>query len=172
MPNEIAGNLLNAIISAIVAATVAYLVYQRQTKKLDYVHVDQFYRELVQLYLENPSYANAALTSRYAEIHDEDEAWRYHCFAMYVHTFLETIYDLFLERSGKIDPLWANTFDYHLALHGEWLKENRPPFEKEYVRFALARFPKLQPAKLAAPRPRPRRPVAPVKLARASGGRR
>lgn len=170
MPNEIAGNLLNAIISAIVAGTVAYLVYQRQTKKTDYVHVDQFYRELVQLYLDNPSYANPALTARYAQIHDEDDAWRYHCFAMYVHTFLETIYDLFIDRDGKIDMLWANTFDYHLGLHGEWLKENRAPFEKAYARFALTRFAEIKQSKFTAPRPRRRPPVA--KLARAANGRR
>ena len=66
-----------------------------QKHKLEqYRHLDVAYNELLKVYFENPRFGQPDLASSYAEAFAGDERWKYHYFAMRVHTFLESIYDI------------------------------------------------------------------------------
>lgn len=121
------GKLLVAIVGGICVASY----WNRQKHKLEeYRYLDASYQALLEAYLENSQFADARRTHDYATAFPGDEGFRYHCFAMRVHTTMETIYDVF---QGKIHPEWIQIFRYHAGLHFPWLLAFQDLHEPSYV---------------------------------------
>ena len=59
------------------------------------------------------------------------DALRYHYFAMRVHTFLETIFDL---SKGNVPGEWRHIYRYHRRLHSAWLQDHPDLQESAYVK--------------------------------------
>lgn len=129
------------LIGVIVGVIITLHVMRVEVNQRYYTHIDDFYRELIKLYLIYPKFSDPKNTNHYDTVFMDEELARYEFFAMSVHTFLETIYDQMVnKKTGRIDPLWEKIFDYHAKLHLRWLTTNEPPNEPEYVAFVKERF--------------------------------
>jgi len=95
-----------------------------------YRELDLSYRQLLNLYLENPEFSDEKAISRLS-----DNA-KYHCFAMTVHSFTETLFDLYRKKIAN-HRVWGKIFCHHVKLHGRWLLRNASLQEDEYLQYIL-----------------------------------
>lgn len=138
---EILSGFAGVILGGIISFFVFKWVYSRQSATWNYNHTDSLYINTVKLYVDHPQFGDPEKTRSYVTAFKENELWQYHYFALNLHTFLETIYDLHLdERHDKIEYVWECIFDYHAKLHLEWLKNNKESNHSKYIDFVLRRF--------------------------------
>jgi hypothetical protein len=97
-------------------------------------YLDESYNEILKAYFDNSKCGQSELTAKYADAFRDVELWKYHYFAMRVHTFLESIFDL---SKGEIRDDWVHIYRHHARLHSAWLRDLRDLHEPGYVRHVL-----------------------------------
>ena len=108
--------------------------WKRANDKLQrYRYLDRLYNELLVVYSKNPAFGDEERVRAYREFPHE-ERLKYHYFAMRVHTFLESIFDL---SKGKVRAEWSRIYRHHAQLHSAWLKDYQLLHEPLYVRDVL-----------------------------------
>ena len=122
------GQFVLAVVSAFLVAGYWNRVNHRSEQ---YRYLDQTYNDILKTYLEDPEFGQKALTDDYERKFHNSKAWRYHYFAMRVHTFLESIFDL--SEDGKILDVWAHIFEHHAKLHAAWLRDHKDIQEQGYI---------------------------------------
>ena len=99
-----------------------------------YRYLDEAYYKLLCQYLENPMFGDPSRTKEYRNHFKGESAWKYHYFAMAVHSIMETIFDV---SKGKIRHDWIHIFKHHSKLHSAWLRDNRESYEDRYLERVL-----------------------------------
>ncbi len=127
--------LLVAVVSAFFVAW-----YWNSTKDHfeRYQYLDESYNAILKMYFEYPQFGKLESTDDSASAFKEPESLRYHYFAMRVHTFLETLFDLSKESKGEIPDEWLYIYRYHRRLHSAWLKDHPDLQEPAYVKQLFA----------------------------------
>ncbi len=123
---------------AIVGAIGVASYWNRVKDKLEkYQYLDASYSEILRIYFDNPRFGQPELTAKYAEAFKDTEYWKYHYFAMRVHTFLESIFDL---SKGEIPTDWVHIYRHHASLHATWLRDHQDLHESGYLKHALGQY--------------------------------
>lgn len=123
------------LVAAIGGGGVVALWWSWQNHKLGrYRYLDEAYYNLLCKYLENPGFGDPSRTAEYRNHFKGDDAWKYHYFAMTVHSIMETIFDV---SKGRIPEDWIHIFEHHSRLHSAWLGSNRESYENRYLKRVL-----------------------------------
>jgi hypothetical protein len=125
---------LQLVVAIIGGILVAWIWNERKHRLEQYRYLDQAYTDLLRRCFENPQFCDPTRTNDYVNSYKNDDATRYHYFAMTVHTIMETIFDL---SKGNIPYEWVRIFEYHTSIHSAWLKNNQDAQEPEYVKRVL-----------------------------------
>ena len=139
--DSMASAITGAFIAAVAAFLVARFTLKRDIQRRDYAHLDAMYVDILKEYLAHPQFQDVARMKDFQNAF-KDEALRYDAFAMLVHNFLESIFDLSV-TDDVIDPYWAAIFDHHAKLHLKWLLAGNRPFERAYYDFVRVRYAAL-----------------------------
>jgi hypothetical protein len=126
-------------IAKLIAATFGALgvawYWNRVKDRFDkYQYLDESYSGILRVYFENPRFDQPELTAKYAEAFIDYEHSKYHYFAMRVHTFLESVFDM---SKGKIRTDWMYIYRHHANLHATWLQDHQALHEPGYLNHAL-----------------------------------
>jgi len=125
---------LGQLIATLLAAGLVTWYWNRAKDKLErYRYLDRIYNELLVVYLKNPAFGDEERVRAYRDLPHE-ERLKYHYFAMRVHTFLESIFDV---SKGEVPEVWSRIYRHHALLHAVWLKDHRQLHEPLYVEDAL-----------------------------------
>ncbi|HEY2007747.1 MAG TPA: hypothetical protein VGH23_02070 [Rhizomicrobium sp.] len=124
------------LIATIVGAIgIAWYWSERNNKLAEYRYLDESYSKLLELYRTNPEFGDKRRTDDYARAFQGDVEFRYHYFAMTVHSVMESIFDTY---KSHIPKEWGHIFVYHTSLHLEWLRDNPGANEPRYVAHVIA----------------------------------
>jgi hypothetical protein len=124
------------LVVTIVGAIVVAWYWNREKHKLEqYRYLDETYNEILRTYLDHPEFGQPELTSKYRASFKKMNFWKYHYFAMRVHTFLETVFDL---SKGNVSNTWLHIFRHHANLHAAWLRDHSSLHEPGYVQHVLS----------------------------------
>jgi hypothetical protein len=103
----------------------------KKNRQEKYQYLDSLYNDILKLYFENPQFGEPELTANYRSAYVGEEFWRYHYFAMHIHTFLESIFDMSKSKC-KIMKAWEPIYKHHKKLHSAWLQDNKALHEEAY----------------------------------------
>ena len=133
-PIEIAIELAKLLVAIIGAIGVAWF-WNREKDRLErYQYFDKSYSDILEIYFQNPRLGRPELAARYSHVFEDDEAWRYHYFALRVHTFLESIFDL---SGGKVPVAWRHIYRHQVSLHSAWLRNHPHLHDPRYFADAI-----------------------------------
>jgi len=119
------------IVVGIVGGIIIVNIWAYKKDKLDtYAYLDKVWMELLALYREAPHFSQESLVNNYMQSFEDDEMARYHCFAMTLHTTMETIFDVY---EGSIPDAWRHIVSYQSKLHRTWLLQNSTGFRPGYL---------------------------------------
>src|SRR4249919_881227 len=104
-------------VSVVGGIVVASYWAGRSNKLAEYRYLDELYGKLLDTYRGYPEYGDQQRTDSYALAFRDDNALRYHYFAMTVHSVMETIFDVY---ETEIPEQWIHIFDYHTRMHAQW----------------------------------------------------
>jgi hypothetical protein len=119
------------IVSIVGGIGIAWYWNERSSKLAQYRYLDESYSKLLEAYLANPEFGDKLKVENYATEFRDAHALKYHCFALSVHTAMETIFDVY---GPKIPREWRHIFDYHTNLHSKWLRANPAANEPGYIK--------------------------------------
>lgn len=118
------------VLVGIVGAIWVVSYWNRKKHELEeYRYLDISYNEILKTYFENSRFGQPELVKKYAAEFKDAEKWKYHYFAMRIHTFLESIFDL---SNGEIPPEWKAIYQHHARLHATWLRDHQGLQEPGY----------------------------------------
>ncbi len=129
-PIQIGIEITKLVVTIFGAVVVAWYWNRTKDQLERYQYLDQSYSEILKAYFEHPQFGHSQSTSSYVSAFKEMEALRYHYFAMRVHTFLESVFDL---SKGNIPDEWVHIYRYHRRLHSAWLQDHGDLHEPGYV---------------------------------------
>ena len=123
------------LIATIVGAIgIAWYWSERNNRLAEYRYLDESYGKLLEVYRANPEFGDKRRTDDYVRAFQDDIAFRYHYFAMTVHSVMESIFDTY---KSNIPKEWDRIFVYHTSLHLEWLRANPGANEPRYIEHVI-----------------------------------
>jgi hypothetical protein len=137
------GQLIATIVGAV---GITWYWSVRKNKLAEYRYLDESYSILLEDYRANPEFGDKQRTDDYVRAFQHDVEFRYHYFAMTVHSIMESIFDTY---KSKIPKEWDRIFAYHTALHLEWLRANPGANEPRYVKYVILLHENRVPRKSA-----------------------
>jgi hypothetical protein len=123
------------LIATIVGAIgVAWYWSERNNRLAEYRYLDESYSKLLEVYRANPEFGDKRRTDDYVRAFQDDIEFRYHYFAMTVHSVMESIFDTY---KSNIPKEWDRIFVYHTSLHLEWLRATPGANEPRYIEHVI-----------------------------------
>jgi hypothetical protein len=115
-----------------IGVPLSILLYRRGERQEFYTQIDDMYRDILEMVVENPDLRKPLLTGEKRE--------KYDAFAFIVWNFLETIYDR-CSGNEKLMRTWRPIFRTESELHTKWFEapENHGKFKDEFRDYVYGR---------------------------------
>jgi hypothetical protein len=138
---EILGNSVTANIiflaAALISAAAIFVsvwTYKKTSSIQSYEDIDETYREILHMAMENPKLRDPKFTKNYKISLKGNDLIQYESYAYIVWNFCETISDR--TEDDKLEKkTWYPSIAAERELHQVWFENNREKFKKKFLNF-------------------------------------